>query len=59
MTETTETTDSTATPGSTDARTRVERYDASAIEPRWQARWDELGMHDTDLESATRPLSTC
>ena len=52
MTDTTETPDSTATTGSTDARTRVERYDASAIEPGWQARWDELGMHDTDLESA-------
>ncbi len=30
-------------------RTRIERYDAAAIEPRWQARWDELGLYKTDL----------
>ncbi|HEX5589161.1 MAG TPA: leucine--tRNA ligase [Candidatus Limnocylindrales bacterium] len=30
-------------------RTRIERYDAASIEPRWQARWDELGLHRTDL----------
>ncbi len=28
---------------------RTERYEPTAIEPRWQARWDELGMHETDL----------
>ncbi|MBA2756380.1 MAG: hypothetical protein H0U37_02930, partial [Chloroflexi bacterium] len=33
----------------TDERTRVERYDPTAIEPRWQARWAELGLYDTDL----------
>jgi leucyl-tRNA synthetase len=38
-----------------DSRTRVERYDPSAIEPRWQARWEELGLHRTDLEDSTRP----
>ncbi len=32
-----------------------ERYDPSTIEPRWQARWDELGMHRTDLRDDTRP----
>ena len=26
----------------TDERTRIERYDPTAIEPRWQARWAEL-----------------
>ena len=30
-------------------RTRIERYDAASIEPRWQARWEELGLHKTDL----------
>jgi leucyl-tRNA synthetase len=30
-------------------RTRIERYDPASIEPRWQARWDELGLHRADL----------
>jgi leucyl-tRNA synthetase len=30
-------------------RIRIERYDAASIEPRWQARWDELGLYKTDL----------
>jgi len=34
--------------------TRVERYDPTEIEPRWQARWDELSLHSTDLNSGTR-----
>jgi leucyl-tRNA synthetase len=38
-------------------RTRIERYDASSIEPRWQARWDELGLYETDLKDASRPKS--
>ncbi len=33
----------------TTQRTRIERYDPSEIEPRWQARWEELGLHRTDL----------
>jgi leucyl-tRNA synthetase len=33
-------------------RTRIERYDPASIEPRWQARWDELGLHRTDLANA-------
>jgi leucyl-tRNA synthetase len=36
-------------------RTRVERYDPSAIEPRWQARWAEIGLHRTDLAAGSRP----
>jgi leucyl-tRNA synthetase len=36
-------------------RTRVERYDPTTIEPHWQARWDELGLHDTDLTDDPRP----
>ena len=39
----------------TDARTRVERYQPTEIEPRWQARWDELGMYETDLKDTSRP----
>src|SRR3954453_14763130 len=36
-------------------RARIERYDATVIEPRWQKRWDELGLHETDLEDADKP----
>ena len=39
----------------TDARTRIERYDPTSIEPRWQARWAELGMDETDLRDDSRP----
>ena len=46
MTETSET---------TETRPRIERYDPTAIEPRWQARWAELEMHETDLHDASRP----
>jgi len=35
-------------------RNRIERYQPAEIEPRWQARWDELGMHATDLEDGSR-----
>jgi leucyl-tRNA synthetase len=33
-------------------QTRIERYDAASIEPRWQTRWDELGLYRTDLQNA-------
>jgi len=36
-------------------RSRIDRYDPVAIEPAWQARWDELGLHDTDLTDESRP----
>jgi leucyl-tRNA synthetase len=39
-------------PGEPIERTRVERYDAASIEPRWQARWDELRLYNTDLDDA-------
>ena len=39
----------------TDSRTRVERYDPTTVEPRWQARWAELGMYETDLLDTSRP----
>ena len=38
-----------------DSRTTVERYDPTAVEPRWQARWAELGLHDTDLADDSKP----
>ena len=37
------------------ARDRVERYQPSAIEPRWQQRWADLRLYDTDLDDRTRP----
>ena len=36
-------------------RTRIDRYEPAAIEPRWQERWAELGLHDTDLNDTSRP----
>jgi leucyl-tRNA synthetase len=36
-------------------RTRIDRFDPTAIEPRWQRRWAELGLHDTDLADDSRP----
>ena len=44
-----------STPAGQSARPAVERYDPAAIEPRWQARWDELGMGRTDLADTSRP----
>ncbi|MGP1675024.1 MAG: leucine--tRNA ligase [Candidatus Limnocylindrales bacterium] len=38
-----------------DTRTRVERYDPIALEPRWQARWAELGLYETDLRDTSKP----
>ena len=34
---------------------RLERYDPREIEPRWQARWESLGLHTTDLKEASKP----
>ena len=39
----------------TSSRGHVERYDPTALEPRWRARWDEFGMHRTDLRDDSRP----
>jgi leucyl-tRNA synthetase len=36
-------------------RTRIDRYDPAAIEPRWQERWAELGLYRTDLHDASKP----
>ena len=38
-----------------DSRSRVERYDPIAIEPRWQDQWATLRLYETDLADATRP----
>src|SRR5438876_2733475 len=45
------------TPRSRGARDRIERYNPTEIEPRWQAKWDELGLHNTDLYDSGRPKS--
>jgi leucyl-tRNA synthetase len=36
-------------------RAHIDRYDPAGIEPRWQARWAELGLHRTDLADTSRP----
>jgi hypothetical protein len=33
---------------------RVERYDATSVEPKWQAKWEELRLHHTDLGDTRR-----
>ena len=45
----------TDTTEQTTSRTRIERYDPTSIEPRWQARWAELGLYRTDLQDDDRP----
>ena len=34
---------------------RLERYDPREIEPRWQAHWESLGLHTTNLTATTKP----
>ena len=34
---------------------RLERYDPREIEPRWQAHWESLGLHTTDLTETAKP----
>jgi leucyl-tRNA synthetase len=38
----------------TSVRTRIDRYDPVTLEPRWQQRWAELGLHRTDLHDHDR-----
>jgi leucyl-tRNA synthetase len=33
----------------------IDRYVPTDIEPRWQARWEEIGLYRTDLDDASRP----
>ena len=47
--------ESTGDDAARDARARTERYDPAAIEPRWQARWADLRLYDTDLDDRSRP----
>jgi leucyl-tRNA synthetase len=58
VTDTTETdTTDTDTSAKTEptGRSRVERYDAASIEPRWQSKWAELNLYRTDLLDTARP----
>ena len=48
-------TETAVTDTQTDSRIRTERYDPIAIEPRWQARWAELELYETDLRDESRP----
>jgi len=34
---------------------RLERYNPTEIEPRWQRRWEELGLHATNLTDTSKP----
>ena len=34
---------------------RTHPYNPAEIEPRWQARWEELGMHTADLYATDKP----
>ena len=36
-------------------RERVERYEPTTIEPRWQERWEQAGLYKTDLTDPSRP----
>jgi leucyl-tRNA synthetase len=56
VTDTTQTTDTKTTTGAeSTGRTRVERYDAASIEPRWQATWAAANLYRTDLHDTSRP----
>ena len=55
MTDSTEPTETAEIAAPADGRTRIERYDPRSIEPRWQARWAELGLYETDLLDDSRP----
>jgi leucyl-tRNA synthetase len=35
--------------------TSIDRYDPPSIEPRWQQRWEQLGIYRTDLHDTSRP----
>jgi leucyl-tRNA synthetase len=38
-----------------DPRSRAERYEPAGIESRWQERWADLRLYDTDLDDRSRP----
>ena len=37
------------------ARPAADRYDPTAVEPKWQQRWAELELYRTDLRDESRP----
>ena len=43
------------TPTSPSDRERIERYEPTAIEPAWQQRWADAGIHKTDLSATDKP----
>jgi len=47
--------ESTGDAATRDPRDRVERYQPTAIEPRWQQRWADLRLYDTDLDDRSKP----
>ncbi len=55
MTTTSEPPTQPTTDDAAGGRRRAERYEPTAIEPKWQARWDELGLHRTDLHDGSEP----
>ena len=40
-------------------RARVERYNPTEIEPRWQARWEELGLTGRTCATRRGRSTTC
>jgi leucyl-tRNA synthetase len=54
MTQTSDETAAESTP-TPSGRHRIERYEPTEIEPRWQRRWEELELYKVDLDDDTRP----
>jgi leucyl-tRNA synthetase len=36
-------------------RATIDRFDPGEFEPRWQARWAEMGLYRTDLDGTSKP----
>jgi leucyl-tRNA synthetase len=49
------TTSEPGTQASDRGRSRVGRYEPTVIEPKWQARWAEMRLYDTDLRDDSDP----
>ncbi len=47
--------ESTGDDAAPEPRDRAERYQPTAIEPKWQQRWADLRLYDTDLDDRSRP----
>ncbi len=48
-------TESTGQDNGHGGRSRIERYEPAAIEPKWQQRWADLRLYDTDLDDRSKP----